>query len=355
MTTEAGPNALLDAVAVGIDYPDADAAHAAVLRRAGRGNAAGTFGVLEELSAWAAGVQGSDPPRPFHRSRLVCFGGVPDPMLRTLAQAAGVSPVVVDLPAGTEPVVEPAEPAGLSEPTEHAELTEPTELAEPAEPTELAGPAGPTELAELTAAVLAGMAAADREVDAGADLLIAVELSGASAVAAAMLISVLTDTEPVKVVGRPPGTDDADWIANCAAIRDSRRLAWPHRSEPLELLEVAANRELAALTGFVLQAANRRTPVLLDGVPAAAAAALAQLACPRVVRWLQAAQLSPDPAHDLALQRLGLTPILRLDIWHGAGVGALLALPVLRAAVLSLNTDTDPDTDTDTDTDTAGD
>jgi nicotinate-nucleotide--dimethylbenzimidazole phosphoribosyltransferase len=314
MTTEPGSSALLEAAVAGIDYPDADAAHASALRRSGLGIPAGTLGVLEELSAWVAGVQGSDPPRPFDRSRLVCFGGGPDPMLRALADAMEVGIVGV---------------AG-SPPTDGAEI-------------ESAVAAGSAPAAGIESALAAGIAAADREVDAGADLLIAVESSAGTAVAAATLISVLTDTEPVKVVGRPPGTDDADWIGNCAAIRDSRRLAWPHRTDPLGLLAVVASPELAALAGFVLQAANRRTPVLLDGLPAAAAGTVAQLACPRVVRWLQAAQLSPDPAHALALQRLGLTPILRLDIWRGGGVGGLLALAVLRAAVLSLQAGAEAD------------
>jgi nicotinate-nucleotide--dimethylbenzimidazole phosphoribosyltransferase len=294
MTTGDGTDALLDAAVAGIDYPDPDAAHAVLRHRLAEGMPAGTLGVLEELSVWAAGVQGSDRPRPFDRTRLVCFSGTPGPLVRTLADAAGVG--VVAMPAGS---------------------------------------------ASTETALAAGIAAADREVDEGAELLIAVELAGAGPVPAATLISVLTDTEPVKVVGRPPGTDDAGWITHCAAIRDRRRLAWPHRTEPLELLAAAGDPELAALTGFLLQAANRRTPVLLDGVPAAAAATVAQVACPRVVRWLQAGQLSPDPAHGLALQRLGLTPILRLDSWHGGGVGALLALPVLRAAVLSLQPEAD--------------
>jgi nicotinate-nucleotide--dimethylbenzimidazole phosphoribosyltransferase len=311
MTTESGSNPLLDAAVAGIDYPDADAAHASALRRSGLGIPAGTLGVLEELSAWVAGVQGSDPPRPFDRTRLVCFGGGPDPLLRALADAVEVGVVEVGVVEVGAAGVAGSLPTGGAG-TDSALAT------------------------GIESALAAGIAAADREVDAGADLLIAVELSGGTGVAAATLISVLTDTEPVKVVGRPPGTDDADWIRDCAAIRDSRRLAWPHRTDPLGLLAVAASPELAALTGFVLQAANRRTPILLDGLPAAAAGAVAQLACPRVVRWLQAAQLSPDPAHGLALQRLGLTPILRLDLWRDGGVGALLALPVLRAAVLSL-------------------
>ena len=93
------------------------------------------------------------------------------------------------------------------------------------------------------------------------------------------------------------------------------------------------------MTGFLLQAALRRTPVLLDGLVVSAAALVAQLASPRVVRWLRAAHLSAEPAHELALQRLELTPILRLGMRLGEGTGALVALPVLRAAALTLARD----------------
>jgi nicotinate-nucleotide--dimethylbenzimidazole phosphoribosyltransferase len=51
-----------------------------------------------------------------------------------------------------------------------------------------------------------------------------------------------------------------------------------------------------------------------------------------VVRWCLAGQLSGEPAHELALRRLGLTPVLRLGVELDQGAGALLALPVLRAA-----------------------
>lgn len=282
----------LDEAIAGIDYPSAESAHASMRRRR---SPAGTLGVLEELSAWTAGVQASDPPRPFRRVRLIGFGAQPGPDVRTLADAAEVG-IVIPGPAAV-----------------------------------------PVDRASCQAVLLAGIEAADREVEAGADLLIATAPGDQSMVPAATLISVLTDTEPIKVIGRPPGSDDQDWIDRCSQLRDVRRRAWPHRIDLLELLAVIGSAELAGLTGLLLQAACRRTPVLLDGVPAAAAATAAQLACPRVVRWLQAAQLSPDPAHEHALQRLGLSPILRLELWSGDGLGGLLALPVLRAAVGSLS------------------
>ncbi|HZA03160.1 MAG TPA: nicotinate-nucleotide--dimethylbenzimidazole phosphoribosyltransferase, partial [Propionibacteriaceae bacterium] len=45
---------------------------------------------------------------------------------------------------------------------------------------------------------------------------------------------------------------------------------------------------------------------------------------------------STEPAQQLALDKLGLTPILDLGLRLGEGTGALLALPVLRSAGLLL-------------------
>jgi nicotinate-nucleotide--dimethylbenzimidazole phosphoribosyltransferase len=90
------------------------------------------------------------------------------------------------------------------------------------------------------------------------------------------------------------------------------------------------------MTGFLLQAAYRKTPVLLDDLVTAAAALTAQRASARVVRWIRAGQVSHEPAEIIALERLGLQAILDLDMSLGEGTGALVALPVLRAAIRTL-------------------
>jgi nicotinate-nucleotide--dimethylbenzimidazole phosphoribosyltransferase len=53
----------------------------------------------------------------------------------------------------------------------------------------------------------------------------------------------------------------------------------------------------------------------------------------RAPLWWLAGSLSPDPAHALALERLSLDPVLDLGLRGDDGTGALLAVPLLRAAV----------------------
>ena len=90
------------------------------------------------------------------------------------------------------------------------------------------------------------------------------------------------------------------------------------------------------MSGFLLQAAVRRTPVLLDGVVSGAAALVAHRIAFLARGWWLAGHCSTEPAHRRALDRLQLVPILDLGLRLGEGTGALLALPLLRAAGATL-------------------
>ncbi len=321
------------ATAEAVTEPDGATAHAARLHAERLAGPAGSLGMLAELGVWAAGVQGRWPPGEFQAARTVLFaadhgiaeaGVVPADTPSTARQAelvtAGRAPV--NAVAGRVPI----------------RLVEVAMAGAPRPAGALRRPSGRIDVedaldpAELATALETGRTVADQEIEAGAELLLAGNLGVAASTPASALVAVLTDTEPIRVIGRSDGIDDPTWIRKCAAVRDARRRAWPHRADPYRLLAVAGGADLAALTGFLVQAASRRVPILLDGLVPCTAALLAQLACPPVVRWCLAGQQSGEPAHVLALRRLGLEPVLRLGVEVDQGVGALLALPVLRAA-----------------------
>ena len=94
--------------------------------------------------------------------------------------------------------------------------------------------------------------------------------------------------------------------------------------------------DIAAGVGFIRTAARSRVPVLLDGIVSVAEAAVAEDLESGVVAWCAAGHRSTEPAQQLALDKLGLEPILDLGLRLGEGTGALTALPVLRSAVLAL-------------------
>jgi hypothetical protein len=136
----------------------------------------------------------------------------------------------------------------------------------------------------------------------------------------------------VAVVGRGTGIDDAAWMRKAIAIRDALRRARKVSGDPVALLRTSAGADLAAMAGFLAQAAVRRTPVVLDGMVVTSAAAVAEQLAPGARQWWVAGHRSVEPAHSLVLDHLRLRPLLELDMRLGEGSGAVAALPLVLMA-----------------------
>jgi nicotinate-nucleotide--dimethylbenzimidazole phosphoribosyltransferase len=149
---------------------------------------------------------------------------------------------------------------------------------------------------------------------------------------AAALVAALLDLQALDVVGTGTGVDDAAWARKVGALRDALYRARPVRDDPLAVLRTVGSADTAAMTGFLVQAAVRRTPVLLDGVVSCACALVARRLVDSASHWWLAGHRSTEPAQHRALDVLGLEPLVDLGMRLGEGTGALAALPVLRAA-----------------------
>lgn len=190
---------------------------------------------------------------------------------------------------------------------------------------------------QLQRAIEIGKRIADQEVDAGADLLMAGDLGIGNTTPAAVIIGLLTGTEPVVVTGRGSGIDDEGWKRKVAAVRDAMFRARRDKSDILAIMRKVTSPELAAMAAFIAQAAVRRTPVLLDGVPVTSAAMLAERLAPGARKWMRAGHLSAEASHSIALQWLGLDPLLQLGLRLGEGSGAAAAMPLVHMACNIMN------------------
>ena len=309
-----------------VPVPDARAAAAAKRRQDMLTKPTGALGRLEDLSVWVASCQGSCPPQQFERARVVVFAGDHG------VAAAGVSAYPAEVTAQMVATIESGG-AGINVLAPLAGATvRVVDMAVGRPSGNIAVEDALTTEAAL-AAVESGMRVADEEVDAGADLLIAGDMGIANTTAATTLVAALTGTEPVALVGRGTGVDDAGWVRKTAAVRDALYRARGRTDDALALLACCGGADIAAMAGFLAQAAIRRTPMLLDGLVVTAAAMAAERMAPGVRAWWRAGHRSPEPAHAAALAALNLEPILDLGLRLGEGTGAALALPVLRAAV----------------------
>jgi nicotinate-nucleotide--dimethylbenzimidazole phosphoribosyltransferase len=327
-----------------ISPPDADAAAAARARQRSLTKPPGSLGRLEDLSVWVAACQHACPPTQFERPRVVVFAGdhgvstagvsayprevtaqmvaniaAGGAAVNVLAGVASASVRVVDIAVDCEAPLSPAIGAHKIRRSSGNVAVEDA----------LSGD-------EVVAAVEAGRQIADEEVDSGADLLIAGDMGIGNTTPATALVALLTGSEPVVAVGRGTGIDDAGWMRKAAAVRDAMYRAKDDVGDPVSLLRKCGGADFAAMAGFLAQAAVRRTPVVLDGVVVTAAALLGEMMAPGARQWWQAGHRSTEPAHALALTRLELQPIVDLTMRLGEGTGALIALPIVRAAVATL-------------------
>ncbi len=153
----------------------------------------------------------------------------------------------------------------------------------------------------------------------------------------AAIVAAFTGLAPEVVTGRGTGVDDTRLATKAQVV--SRALAL-HRPDPADAQDVLAKVggfEIGALAGVMLAGAAHRVPVVVDGVISGAAALVATGIEPRVKDFLLAGHLSAEPGHRAALARLGLRPLLDLDMRLGEGTGAALAMGIVDAAVKTLN------------------
>jgi nicotinate-nucleotide--dimethylbenzimidazole phosphoribosyltransferase len=320
--------------------PDGRVAAAARRRQDSLTKPRGALGRLEDLSVWVSSCQGNCPPTQFERARIVVFAGDHGVARHGVsAYPAEVTAQMVDnIDSGGAAINVLAELAGAG--VRVIDIAVDRDSPAPYRVCRSSGNiAVESALStdEATAAVEMGRRIADEEVDAGADLLIAGDMGIGNTTAATVLVAAVTGTEPVAVVGRGTGIDDAAWSRKTAAVRDALYRSRGVHADPVGLLAACGGADLAAMAGFCAQAAVRRTPLLLDGLVITAAALLAEQLAPGARLWWQAGHRSPEPAHSLALAHLDLDPIIDLGLRLGEGTGATMALPVLRAAVATLS------------------
>jgi nicotinate-nucleotide--dimethylbenzimidazole phosphoribosyltransferase len=316
---------------------DAAARAAALARQAQLLKPPGALGRLEEVAVWVAGVTGRERPAP--RTRVVIAAadhgvvaegvsafpqevtgqmlgafGAGFAAITVLARHAGADVVLVDAGVIDAPEGVASVDVGLSCSRNLA--------VEPA-----------LAVDEVRSALRAGRELAARAAADGVDLLIAGEMGIGNTTPAACLTAALCGLGADAVAGRGTGVDDAGLRRKRAVIARALELHGPHvADDPVELLRRLGGGELAVLCGLALGAGEHGLGLICDGVIATAAVAVAAELAPALRDRLLAGHRSVEPAHEHLLSRLGLRPLLELDLRLGEGSGAATALLLVQAA-----------------------
>lgn len=190
---------------------------------------------------------------------------------------------------------------------------------------------------EAVAAIEVGIETARDLVAAGNKALLTGEMGIANTTVSAALISVFTGVDPAEVTGRGTGINDETHSRKVEVVRRALDLHQPDPADPIGVLAAIGGLEHAAIVGLLLGGASLRTPVILDGVSAGAAALVARAIAPESLSACIAGHRSAEPGHVAALNKLGLRPLVDLDLRLGEGTGALLALPLVQSAARAMH------------------
>ncbi len=299
--------------------PDTAARDAAVARDATLTKPPGSLGRLEPLAAWYAAWRGAAA---MERPQIVVFAGNHGVAVRGVSAfpAEVTAQMVANFTAGGAAINQLARAMdarldvlslSLDRPT--ADFTERPAMSEE----------------QVVAALAAGWEA----VADDADLLVPGEMGIGNTTSAAALTAALMGGTAAEWTGPGTGVTGAALSAKAAVVARGIARHPAAATDPLEALRCLGGREIAAMSGAILAARMARVPVLLDGFICTAAAAVLARAAPGALDHCAAGHVSAEPAHAALLARLGLVPLLSLDMRLGEGSGGALAIGVLRGAL----------------------
>lgn len=324
-----------------VPLPNAEAQEQARARQDRLIKPAGSLGRLEEVSIWLAGVQGVNPPRVVNNPHLVIFAG--DHGITEAGVSAYPAEVTLQMVhnfvAGGAAATVLARTYGVDVSVFDISVNAPSETF-PASVTRYKVSSGSNRcdigdaisIEEATAAFFVGRQIAHELGDSGVDLFLAGSMGIGNTTISSSLISLITNQINGDYVGRGTGIND-EQLSHKRGVIDTICQRWGSKPlSPLELLAAIGGSDFAAMAGLLIGAAERGIPVVLDGMMSTASALVADLVHPNARSWWLASHRSVEPAHAIALEHLGLVPLIDFNFRLGEGTGALMVIPVIRGA-----------------------
>ena len=185
-------------------------------------------------------------------------------------------------------------------------------------------------LAEARDCLARGMSIVAEAIEAGTDMVAIGEMGIGNTTSAALLMHRLALVPLADCVGAGTGLDAAG-IAHKLAVAE-RAAARSAATAPLDVLAEFGGYEIAMMAGAVLGSAMNRRPVIIDGFIASAAALVAIRLQPAARGYCVFSHGSAERGHRLLLAAIDAKPYLDLGMRLGEGTGAVMMVPLLRAA-----------------------
>ena len=280
----------------------------------------GDFGRLGQAAEWLAKWQGRFPPR------------IEKPIISVFASSHGLVSHGVSMSSNSETREHVEALKGGRAPlsaiaTQAGAAIRVFELALDA-PTENISEAPAMNVRDCAATVAYGFEATEDKPD-----LLALAVAGAGVgTSAAAVACALYGGSPEYWVRPTNQTPENISARRVELVAQALTLHRGHLSDPFEALRCLGGRDLAACVGAIIAARHQGIPVVLDGFATTIAAGIVHAIDPSAINHCLASHITQRPAHEAALERIGLEPLVELEFQTGGGLGAASVISLLKTA-----------------------
>ncbi|MDH4101431.1 MAG: nicotinate-nucleotide--dimethylbenzimidazole phosphoribosyltransferase [Nitrospirota bacterium] len=151
------------------------------------------------------------------------------------------------------------------------------------------------------------------------------------------IAAVFTNEPAAMVTGRGTGIDDRALLKKIEVIEESIKVNRPDAKDPIDVLSKVGGAEIAGIAGLILGAASKRVPVVVDGMISTAGALVAYELNRDSADYMFSAHKSIEAGQIIMLNRIGLRPIVDLEMRLGEGTGGAIAISIIEGAMKIYN------------------
>lgn len=186
---------------------------------------------------------------------------------------------------------------------------------------------------EAEKCLVVGIELVEEYIGAGYSIFGTGDMGIANTTPSAAIASVLTGKPPAEVTGSGTGIDNEALNKKIMVIQEAIQKNNPDPANPIDVLAKVGGAEIAGIAGLCLGAAASRKPVVVDGFISTAGALIACSLQPATADYIFAAHKSVEVGHTAMLDKMGVRPILDLDMRLGEGTGAALAMMLIESGL----------------------
>ncbi|MGL4336398.1 MAG: nicotinate-nucleotide--dimethylbenzimidazole phosphoribosyltransferase [Turicibacter sp.] len=186
-------------------------------------------------------------------------------------------------------------------------------------------------------AIEIGIEAAKRAHDEGYQIIGVGEMGIGNTTTSAAVLKGLIHCCVEEVVGKGAGITKEAYEKKKFVVKTALRINEVNPNDPIDVLAKVGGYDIAGMVGVFLGAAYYQIPVVIDGFISVVAALVATRLNPLVKDYCIPSHKSEEIGYNLAMNELGLAPMLNLGMRLGEGSGCPLAFSVIEFALAMMN------------------